>query len=387
MDIEANSRIYLDNNATTRCDWRVVTEMLPYFSELYGNPATGLHQQGRRAAQAVEIARERVAALIGSQSKEVIFTSGASESNNLAILGVARHCGPSTRSRIVTSAVEHKAVLLPCQHLEQLGFEVVVLPVDGLGRVSLESAADVIDDNTLLVSIQAANNEIGTIQPIQKLAPLARQAGALLHCDAAQAAGKIAVDVDDWGVDLLSISAHKFYGPKGVGALYVRDGPGVLPLEPLTFGGGQERDLRPGTLNVPGIVGLGEACRIAVDELPADTQRIGPLRDRLEAYLQSQIKGLLVNGDVLNRLPNTSSLVFPGVEADALLLNLPDVMLGVGSACHYGAPEPSHVLQAIGLGRQAAYSTVRVSLGRFTTAEDIDRAGHAIVDAYHSLSM
>jgi len=382
----AQEPIYLDNNATTPCDPRVVEKMLPFFSQLYGNPATGLHRQGRQASVAVEDAREHVARLIGARAQEVVFTGGATESNNLAILGTARRMAQSARRRIVTSAIEHKAVLAPCHHLETLGFEVIVLPVDKVGRVSLEAAAQAINDETLLVSIQAANNEIGTIQPVQEIADLAKDAGSLFHCDAAQAAGKIPVDVEAWDVDLVSISAHKFYGPKGVGALYVRGGPAALPLEPLTFGGGQERDLRPGTLNVPGIVGLGEACLIAASELSADSQRIGRLRDRLEADLRARIPVLSVNGVESRRLPNTSSLVFPGVDADALLLNMPDVMMGVGSACHYGAPEPSYVLEAIGLDRHAAYSTVRITLGRFTTAEDVACAADTIFKAYRNLS-
>ena len=264
-----DSAIYLDYNATTPCDPRVVEKMLPFFSEWYGNPATGLHLQGRRAARAVDEAREQVAALIGGQPGEVIFTGGATESNNLAILGLGRANRNTSRTRIVTSAVEHKAVLLPCQKLQEEGYELIVLPVDEQGRVLLDAAEAAIDDKTLLVSVQAANNEVGTLQPIARIAEIAHEHGAIVHCDAAQAVGKIPVDLtaDDWQVDLLSISAHKLYGPKGVGALYVRNGLRAHSMEPLQYGGGQEHGLRSGTSNVPGIVGFGEACRICLTEL------------------------------------------------------------------------------------------------------------------------
>jgi cysteine desulfurase len=378
--------IYLDNNATTPCDPRVIEKMLPYFGQVYGNPATGLHRQGRKAAEAVEIAREQVATLIGADPNEIVFTGGATESNNLAILGVARHRDPRSRRRIVTSAVEHKAVLLPCQHLEKLGFDVVVLPNDGAGRVSLDAAKQAVNDNTLLVSIQAANNEIGTIQPVAEIAVLARQAGALFHSDAAQAAGKIPVDVDVWNVDLLSISAHKFYGPKGIGALFVRGGARAIPIQPLVFGGGQEANMRSGTANVPAIVGFGVACEIALRELQEETIRVRQVRDEFEELLAKAIQYIRFNGHQENRLPNTSSFTIPDVDADALLLNMPTLMLGTGSACHAGAIEPSHVLSAIGLTRKQAHSTVRSSLGRFTTREEIKLATEIIITACYQMS-
>lgn len=368
--------IYLDYNATTPCDPRVVEKMLPFFSEWYGNPATGLHIQGRRAARAVDEAREHIAALIGGRPGEVVFTGGATESNNLAILGLGRANRHSGRIRIVTSAIEHKAVLLPCQQLHKEGYELIVLPVDSQGRVSSDEAEAAINDQTLLVSVQAANNEVGTLQPIATIAEIAHKHGAIIHCDAAQAAGKIPVDLaaEAWQADLLSISAHKLYGPKGIGALYVRNGPHAFPLTPLQYGGGQEHGLRSGTTNVPGIVGFGEACRICTVELEQEQARIAGLRDQFEQTLLASIPDLKINGHKASRLPNTSSLTFHGIDADALLLNLPGVMMGTGSACSSGTLEPSHVLLAMGLSRAEAGSTVRASLGRFTTLADIEHA-------------
>jgi cysteine desulfurase len=374
--------IYLDYNATTPCDPEVVAGMLPYFGELYGNPANGFHLMGRVAHRAVEQAREQVAALINAQAEEIIFTAGATESNNLAILGLARATSGSERRRIVTSAIEHKAVLLPCQELEQAGFEVIVLPAEPNGLISAAAAREVIDHQTLLVSVQAANNEIGTLQPVSEIAQLAREYGAITHCDAAQAVGKVVVDVQALDVDMISMSAHKFYGPKGIGALFVRRGAGVPRLKPLAFGGGQERNLRPGTLNVPAVVGFGLAAQLCQKLLMVEAARIEVLRDKLEDLLLTHIPKLVINGQRAPRLPNTSSLVFPGIEADALLLNIPELMLGTGSACTSGTVEPSHVLQAIGLDRSAASATVRLSLGRFTTVMDIDRAGELILQTW-----
>lgn len=375
--------IYLDYNATTPCEPRVVEKMLPFFSEWYGNPATGLHLQGRRASRAVDEARDQVSALVGSQPGEIIFTSGATESNNLALLGLGRANRHGERNRIVTSAIEHKAVLLPCQRLQEEGYELVMLAVDGQGRVSVDEAEAAINDQTLLVSVQTANNEVGTLQPIATIAEIAHKHGAIFHSDAAQAVGKIPVSLaaEAWQVDLLSISAHKLYGPKGVGALYVRNGPNAHPIEPLQWGGGQERGLRSGTTNVPGIVGFGEACRICTAELEQESVRIADLRDRFEEALLASIPGLRINAREAQRLPNTSSLTFPGIDADALLLNLPEVMMGTGSACSSGALEPSHVLIAMGLSRAEASSTVRASLGRCITLTQLERGGQLISDA------
>lgn len=363
--------IYLDNNATTPCDPAVVEAMLPYFTDWYGNAATGLHPQGRRAGRALETAREQVATLIGAQPEEIVFTGGATESNNLAILGLARRAVNQSRKRIVTTAVEHKAILEPCYTLTSLGYEVIVLPVDNQGRVDMAAAAEALNEQTLLLSVQAANNEIGTLQPIAALTELAHAVGALVHCDAAQAVGKIAVDINEWGVDMLSLSAHKFYGPKGIGALYLRRGVRAIPLEPLVYGGGQERNVRSGTSNVPAIVGMGTAAHLCQQHLPTEAPRLTHLRDALEAELLAQLPQAWVNGRQAPRLPNTTSLTLPGVDADALLLNMPELMLGLGSACSSGAMEPSHVLQAIGLGREDAASTVRISWGRFNGQSDV----------------
>lgn len=374
--------IYLDYNATTPVDPRVLEAMLPYFSQVYGNPANGLHRQGRLAAQAVDVAREQVAQLLGARPHEVFFTAGATESNNLAIIGLAQAAAKGTRRRIVTTAIEHKAVLTPCQRLTREGWEVVVLPVDRHGVIDLAAAESAITTETLLVSIHAANNEIGTIQPVAQVAAMAHDRGALVHSDAAQALGKIPVDVEALGVDLLSASAHKLYGPKGIGLLFVRGGTRRIPLEPLSLGGGQEAGLRSGTSNVPGIVGFGAACEVAGSDLAEESRRIRTLRDDLERDLGGRVPGLAINGSSVARLPNTSSLVFPGVEADALLLNLPALMLGTGSACTSGAIEPSHVLQAMGLSRGSAYATVRASLGRFTREDDIHRAAGLMAEAW-----
>jgi cysteine desulfurase len=370
----AASGIYLDYNATTPCDPRVVERMLPFFTEIYGNPANGLHRQGRLAAQAVEEAREHTANIIGVQTEEIFFTSGATESNNLAIVGVGNVPNRGKRRRIITSCVEHKSVMLPCKKLAESGYEVVFLPVNSKGRVSIEDAEAAIDDQTLLVTIQAANNEIGTLQPIAEISEIAHHHGAIMHTDAAQLVGKMPVDISYLDFDMLSMSAHKLYGPKGIGALYVRGGIRNIHIEPVLLGGGQESGLRSGTTNVPAIVGFGEACRIAELLLPIEAQRISELRDLLEANLVNGIPNIKINSQNEKRLPNTSSLTFPGIDADALILNLKTIMVGTGSACSAGAIEPSHVLQAIGLTRENAYSSIRVSLGRFTDEVSINIA-------------
>ena len=378
--IECESGLYFDYNATTPADPRVVQAMLPYFSEIYGNPANGLHVLGRKAARAVENAREQVASLIGARPGEMVFTSGATESNHLAILGTAEYAPPH-RSKIITCAIEHKAALAPCNRLVGRGFEIVVLPVDSDGVVSLEALEQALDDNTFLVSLQAANNEIGTLQPIADIANMAHRHGALVHTDAAQAVGKICCLVSEWDVDMLSFSAHKMYGPKGIGALFLRGGARAIPMRSLLDGGGQEYGLRAGTSNVPAIVGFAEACRILEIELDSENERITGLRDSLERELRAMLPGVKINGQGALRLPNTSSLTFPNVEADVLLLNMPDLMMGTGSACSSGAVEPSHVLVALGLSRSQAASTARVSLGRFTKEEDIRRAIPLIAQA------
>lgn len=377
--------IYLDNNATTPCDPRVVEKMLPYFSEIYGNPANGYHIQGRMAAKAVDKARGQIAQLIGAQPYEIIFTGGATESNNLVIFGISRFSKNSFRNRLVTSKIEHKAVLYPCKVLKEDNKDVVFISVSSAGEINLQEMLGSITEKTFLVSVHLANNEIGTIQPIHEIAEHAHSVGALVHTDAAQAVGKILVHVDELGVDLLSMSAHKLYGPKGIGALYIRGGIKAIPFAPMFCGGGQELGLRPGTSNVPSIVGFGEAAQLCAHNLGVEINRIQRLRDEFEESLISQIPGLVINGKNTNRLPNTSSLTFPDVDADALLLNLSDVMLGTGSACNSGTLEPSHVLQAIGVSREAAQSTIRASFGRFNSEEQVQIAINSIVQSYFSV--
>lgn len=360
--------------------------MLPYFEQAYANPSSTAHEAGRTAFEAVAEARGQVAALVGAHPGELVFTSGATESNNMAILGLARGSEGGDRKRIVTTAIEHKAVLGPCEELSRQGVEVVILPVDGEGSVDLDAAEEFINEDTLLVSVQAANNEIGTVQPVTEIARLARDNGALVHCDAAQVVGKLPVDVEEWGIDLMSMSAHKLYGPKGVGALYVRGGPYSLPLKPLTIGGGQERQLRAGTLNVPGIVGFGEACELCRRSMAEEVGRVSTLRDRLEEEVLDQVEDVRRNGALDRRLPGNSSLTFPGIDADALIVNTPDLAISTGSACTAGAPEPSHVLLAIGHTRKEADSTIRLGVGRFNTDADVAKATDDILRAVDRLS-
>ncbi|NPV84916.1 MAG: cysteine desulfurase [Anaerolineae bacterium] len=363
--------IYLDYNATTPCDPRIVQAMMPYFTEIYGNPSNGLHSLGRAAHYAVDTARQKVAELIGANSGEIIFTSGATESNHLAILGTTYYASESRR-KIIASSIEHKAVLEPCKRLVEQGFDLVVAPVTPDGVVDLDFLYQAIDENTFLISVQLANNEIGTIQPIEEVARLARHKGALLHCDAAQAVGKIPVDVSKINPDLLSFSSHKIYGPKGIGALYIRGRS--IPIYPLLVGGGQEFGLRAGSLNVPAIVGFGMACEIAKDEMVEESTRLGSYQSYLEASLIDSVSGLRINGYRAPRLPNTTNMTLPNVEADVFLLNLPNLMMSTGAACNTGAVEPSHVLQAIGLSRDQASRSVRVCTGRFTSKEEIIEA-------------
>lgn len=371
--------VYLDNNATTLCDPRVVEKMLPYFSDIYGNPANGFHIQGRKAAKAVENAREQIAKLIGAKPFEIFFTSGASESNNLAIFGTINNSKLDSRNSIITSQIEHKAVLNPCRKLLEKGYNVIFLPVNSHGEIRIDQIKNAINHQTLLVTLHLANNEIGTIQPIQKVTDIAHKYGAIVHSDAAQAVGKIPVNVDDLGIDMLSFSAHKLYGPKGIGALYIRGGLKNIPLEPIVYGGGQEKGLRSGTTNVPGIVGFGEAAQICNEDLNKEIVRIRNLRDQLEDGLIDDIPKLIINAQISNRLPNTSSVIFTDIESDELLFNLPNIMLSTGSACNSGADEPSHVITALGISRELAYRTVRFSLGRFTTQEQISQVISEII--------
>lgn len=378
--------VYLDYNATTPCDPRVVEAMLPFFTDFAANSSSA-HAPGRHAHNAIEAARHEISALVGASAEEIVFTSGATESVNLAIRGLAeRQGGKATRRLIATTPLEHKAVLESCTRLGREGFEILKLPVDRTGRVLIDMAARLITADTLLVSIQSSNNEIGTIQPLRELIDIAHQAGAVFHCDAAQSVGKMPFDVNELGVDLMSFSSHKMYGPKGVGALYVRGGARTSVLMPIFEGGGQEKGLRPGTLNTPAIVGFGEACKITARELPDEVPRLQGLRDRLESELLSIDSLFRVNGGGIERLPNTSSVQFSGLEADALLANASGVAMSIGSACNSGAVGPSHVLKAIGLSDSEAYSTVRFSVGRFTSDGDIDAAFNEIAAAVTTLA-
>jgi cysteine desulfurase len=370
--------IYLDHNATTPLDPRVLEAMLPCFGEHFGNPASRTHAYGWAAAHLVDRARQQLAASLGATPEELIFTSGATESNNLAIKGAARALAQRGR-HVVTCATEHRAVLDPCQRLAREGFELSVLAVDEHGRLEADRFAAALRDDTVLASVMLANNEIGTLQPIAAIASACRQRGVLLHCDATQAVGKIPVEVGVLGVDLLSMSAHKLYGPKGIGALYVRRRRPRLLLEPLLDGGGHEQGMRSGTLNVPGIVGFGAAIELAVAVMPEEAPRLAALRDEMERNICSRLDGALVNGHPVERLPNTLNLSFAGVDGNALLVGLHELAVSSGSACTSAEPHPSHVLGAIGRSRALAAASLRFSLGRGTTHEDVAVAADAVV--------
>jgi cysteine desulfurase len=376
-----NRPVYLDNQATTRCDPRVVEAMLPWFTEHFGNPHSVEHVMGIEAEAAVEDARAQVAALVGADQKELVFTSGATESNNIAIKGAARFAGSGERRRVVTAATEHKCVLEAVADLAAEGFEPVFLPVRSDGLLDPEVLRTALEVPTLLVSIMAVNNETGVIQDIPTLAAVAKQAGALFHTDIAQAAGKVPVDLSGWKVDLASISGHKIYGPKGVGALYVRRRPRVR-LTPLFSGGGQERGLRSGTLPAPLIVGLGEASRLAQAEMAGESKRIGELRDRLLQGLREVIPGLQVNGSMVARIPGNLNVTFPAVSAADLMGRVPDLCVSTGSACSSAAIEPSYVLRAMGLSDDAASRTLRIGIGRFTSPADVDYTVAALAAAH-----
>jgi cysteine desulfurase len=386
-----NRPVYLDNQSTTRCDPRVVQAMLPFFSEEYGNPHSAEHVMGRRAEAAVEAARTQVAALVGAEAREIIFTSGATEANSIAIKGAARFAAGmgEPRRRIITVATEHKCVLESVADLAAEGFEPVVLPVRPDGLLDPETLLDALATPTLLVSVMAVNNETGVVQDIARLAAITKDAGALFHTDLAQAVGKIGLDLSGWKVDLASISGHKIYGPKGVGALFVRRRPRVR-LSPLFSGGGQERGLRSGTLPTPLIVGLGEACRLAAAEMAAEADRIAALRADLLARLRQDISAIQVNGSMRERIAGNLNLTFPHATAAELMAALPDLCVSTGSACSSAEIEPSYVLHAIGLSDQEAARTLRIGIGRFTSATDIDyaaaalSAAHATCEAAHS---
>lgn len=370
--------IYLDHNATTPVAPEVLDAMLPWLRDQFGNPSS-THPWGRRAAQAVATARHQVADLIGAQPQEIVFTGCATEANNLALLGVARALG-TARRHLVISAIEHPAVMAPALFLREQGWDVTVVPVDGFGRVSLEELEKSLRAETALVSVMHANNEVGTLQPIREIARLTRERGIVLHSDAAQSAGKLPVNVDELGVDLLTLAGHKFYAPKGVGALYVRGG---TPIRSVLHGAGQEHALRPGTENVALIVALGAAAALASAELPELTVRLRTLRDRLHARLAAGVPGLRLNGDPAHRLPNTLHVSFPGVSGRALLDEVADtVAASVGSACHSEHDAVSGVLAAMGIDAASAIGAVRLSVGRTTHEGDVDRAATAMVSAW-----
>lgn len=362
---------YLDYNATTPVDSTVLDAMLPYLREEFGN-AGSVHSAGQRARGAVDHARESVAALLGAKPAEIVFTSGGTESDNLALFGIVA-ASTKPRKHVIATAIEHHAVLNACQALEKRDVEVTYVRASGDGSVDPDDIRRALRPETILISVMHANNELGTVQPIEEIGRIAAEADVYFHCDAVQSAGKLPLDVNRLGVDLLSISAHKIYGPKGVGALYVRSG---TPIEPQFHGGHHERDRRPGTENVPGVVGLGKAAEIARERLAGDSERISALRDRLEGALLGSVPGIRVNGNRVHRTPNTSNMTFPGASGEALLiaLDLQGVACSTGAACASGAIEPSHVLTAIGLSPEDARSTLRFSLGRPTTSEEIDYA-------------
>ncbi len=377
-------RVYLDHAATTPLHPAVVEAMLPYFRERFGN-ASSVHAWGREAREAVEAAREQVARLIGAQPDEITFTSGATESDNLAILGVAREQREARgRDHVITSAIEHHAVLHACEALQHDGFEVTVLPVDQYGLVDPDDVRRAITPRTALVTIMYANNEVGTIEPVAEIGQLCRTAGVLFHTDAVQAAGHIPCRVDELHCDLLSLTAHKMYGPKGTGALYVRRG---VQLRPLQYGGGHEFGRRPGTENVAGIVGLGKAAELAAQEMAAEAERQRALRDRFIAQVFERIADVRLNGHPVQRLPNNINLSFAGVEGESMLLNLDlaGIACSTGSACSSGTTEPSHVLQALGVPYEVIRGSLRFTLGRDTTADELDYTLETLVEVVERL--
>jgi len=360
--------VYLDYHATTPVDPRVLEAMLPYFTETFGNPASSSHAWGWRAQEAVEAARRDVAAIIGAAPREITFTSGATESNNFAIRGLADLASPGRR-HIVVSAIEHKSVLEASRRLEDEGWRRTVVPIGHDGRVDLEALRAAVTDETALVSIMAANNEIGTVQPLAEISAIAHARGALLHVDAAQGVGKIPIDVVAMGIDLLSLTGHKMYGPKGCGAIFVRK---RVELSPLIIGGGQERGVRAGTLNVPGIVGLAKACAICREEMPQESARLARLRNRLLDGLRANLDGIVVNGCLEHRLPHNLNVSFDGVDGESLLIGISDIAVSSGSACSSASATPSHVLAALLGAEHVPSSCIRFGLGRFTTEDHIE---------------
>lgn len=375
--------IYLDYQSTTPCDPRVLKAMLPYFTEEFGNPHSRSHAYGWRAEEAVEKARSQVATLINADHREVIFTSGATESNNLAIKGVA-HFYKAQKDHIVTCSTEHKCVLDSCRHLEQEGFKITYLPVQPNGIIDLKIFKESLTDRTVLVSIMAVNNEIGVIQPLAEIGKICRERNIFFHTDAAQAVGKILIDVEAMNIDLLSLSSHKIYGPKGVGALYVRRKPRVR-LQSFISGGGQERGMRSGTLSPPLCIGLGEACEIAQAEMAIENVRLKALHDRFYHTIASNLEDVYMNGDSEKRIPGNLNLSFAYVEGEGLMMGVKDLAVSSGSACTSASLEPSYVLRALGVHEDMAHTSIRFGFGRFTTEEEVDRAAEQIIKEVNRL--
>jgi len=376
--------IYLDNHATTPLDPRVLDAMIPFFKEQFGNAASRNHAFGWVAEEAVEKSRQQIASLIGATAKEIIFTSGATESNNLAIKGVAEMYA-ERGNHIITAATEHKAILDTCKRLEKNGIRVTYLPVQANGLVDLDMLREALTGKTILVSIMYANNEIGVVQPIGEIGKLCKERGILLHTDAVQAAGKIPVDVLADNIDLLSLSGHKLYGPKGVGALYVRRRSPRVQLTAQMDGGGHERGMRSGTLNVPGIVGLGAACEIARQEMPEESKRMAYLRDKLKDRLMAELDETFINGTMESRLPNNLNISFAYVEGESLLMGINDVAVSSGSACTSATLEPSYVLKALGAGDEIAHSSIRFGIGRFNTEQEVDYVAGKVISVVKKL--
>ncbi|MBF0286708.1 MAG: IscS subfamily cysteine desulfurase [SAR324 cluster bacterium] len=376
--------IYLDYQATTPVDPRVVEEMLPFFTETFGNSASRNHAFGWKAEEAVAKAREQIASIIGASGKEIVFTSGATESDNLAIHGVAEFY-KEKGNHIITTGIEHKAVLDTCHYLEQKGCEVTYLDVDKHGCIDLQQLTDAITDKTILVTLMAANNEIGTIHPLKEIGEITRSKGVFFHCDATQGVGKIPIDVNEMNIDLLSMSAHKIYGPKGIGALYVRRRKPRVRLSPIMYGGGHERGMRSGTLNVSGVVGFGKALEISQTEMDSESERLINLRERLHQKLTEQLDYVFLNGHPTKRLPGNLNLSFAYVEGESLIMGISEIAVSSGSACTSASLEPSYVLRALGVGDDLAHSSIRFGLGRFTTVEEIDYTADKVAGAVSRL--
>ena len=376
--------LYMDNHATTSMDPRVLEAMLPFFTGKYGNAASRNHAFGGEAEGAVETAREQIAKLIGATAKEIIFTSGATESNNLAIKGVAEMY-KERGNHIITQVTEHKAVLDTCKRLEKLGYEITYLPVQPDGLIAIEDLKAAITEKTILVTIMFANNEIGVIQPVAEIGKLCHEKGVIFHTDAVQAVGKIPVDVQAMNIDLLSLTAHKIYGPKGIGALYVRRRNPRVQLTEQINGGGHERGMRSGTLNVPGIVGLGKACEIAGAEMEAESKRLIELRDYMKAKFEKALDYVHVNGNMEHHLPGNLNMSFVYVEGESLLMGINDIAVSSGSACTSATLEPSYVLKALGLGDDVAHSSIRFGLGRFNTKAEVDYVSDKLISTVSKL--